>query len=138
MAESELHITLVRHLFSWVRDSLFDGDTGNIYVDLPEVARYAKPTNLCSGVRPDLSARSHRNDLLVLGEAKTAADLETRHSILQYNSYIEECERHPGPAMIVLAVPWHARRTAINLLVSLLGKKAASKTQIHVLDNLPG
>lgn len=138
MAESELHITLVRHLFSWVRDNLFDGDAGNIYVDLPEMLRCAKPTNLICGVRPDLSARRRENNLLVLGEAKTATDLETRHSILQYNSYIEECESYPGPAMIVLAVPWHARRTAHNLLLSLLREKASRKTQIHVLDNLPG
>ncbi len=138
MAESELHISLVRHLFSWVKDNFFSGDTGIIYVELPEVPKYSKPFSLCCGVRPDLSAKRPQDNLLILGEAKTEADLETRHSIMQYNSYIEECENHSGPAIIVIAVPWFVQRTALNLLVSLLRKKAAKKTKIQVLEKLPG
>lgn len=138
MAESEQHIIYVRHLFCWVRDNLLAGDAGIIYADLPEAKKHSKPLSLQLGVRPDLYAVRGNDNLLIIGEAKTAPDLETRHSIMQYEFYIVECERHLGPALIVMAVPWFAQRTARNLLISLIKKKRASKTQLLVLEKLPG
>jgi hypothetical protein len=138
MPESEQHIMLVRKMYAWVCDSLFNGDCGYVYVDLPEISKFAKPPSLSSGVRPDLYAKRFDYDLFVIGEAKTAEDIETRHSILQYRYYIDECEKHPGASTIVVAVPWFMHRTARNLLLHLLTKSNATKTRLEVLDKLPG
>lgn len=138
MAESNEHIILVRSLHTWVRENLFNGDSGAIYVDLPDVPRHAKPPNLSSGVKPDLYAKRTVDKLLIIGEAKTALDLETRRSVMQYRSYIDECERYGGPAIIIIAVPWSRTRTMRNLLMMLLKKTQANKTQVEVIEKLPG
>lgn len=138
MSESEHHIILVKRLYNWVKINLFNGDSGLIYVDLPEVSKHAKPPKLFSGVKPDLYAKRSLDKLLIIGEAKTALDLERRHSIIQYRSYIYECERHEGPAIIIMAVPWSHTRTIYNILMSLLNKTHAKKTQFKVIEKLPG
>ena len=138
MAESNQHIMLVRHLYSWVAKNLFNGDTGLILVDLPEVPWHSKPQIFSSGVRPDLCATRPIDKLLIIGEAKTTTDLEKGHSVMQYNYYIDECEKHTGPGLIVMAVPWHMERSAYNLLLHLVKKKGANKTQVKVLKELPG
>lgn len=138
MAESEHHIILVRILYNWVIENLFGGDSGVIYVDLPEISKHGKPPNLSSGVKPDLYAKRALDKLLVIGEAKTGNDLERTHSLMQYKSYIDECERHEGPAIIIMAVPWSQTRTISNILKSLLKKAKAKKTQFKALEKLPG
>jgi hypothetical protein len=42
---------------------------------------------------------------LVLGEAKTAADIDTRHSADQIKAFIKYCQMI-GSSLLVLAVPW--------------------------------
>ena len=137
MAESEKHISLVRCLYNWVKDELFDGDSGAIFIDLPESKPHCKPSLLVAGVRPDLYAKRTRDNLLIIGEAKTPSDLETKHSIGQYKSFLNECENHKGPSLIIMAVPWDFQRAAQNLLASLVGKNQ-ERVEIKVLEKLPG
>lgn len=137
MSESELHIQLVRHLYIWVKNEIFEGDCGFILAELPEFSCSRRTFNLPAGPRPDLHAKRPQDGLLVIGEAKTTSDIETKQSQFQYLCYLEECERNAGPAMLVIAVPWHAQRSAVNLLRSLMKKNATINTCLKVIENLP-
>jgi len=134
MAESALHIEIVRQMYNWVRDGIFSGDDGSIFVSLPEASVHTKPPNLLFGYQPDLYAIDHKNNLLVVGEAKTIRDIDRPHSIEQYKSYLNTCLQHDGPSYLVFAVPifWKARMVAIvNRYVK---PESVGKIKIEILE----
>ena len=80
-------------------------------------------------VLPPKTIESYRPDiyycfegLLIIGEAKTANDVERQHSRAQYESYLRECASFHGRAFLLLAVPWMERATAHNILRNLRKK----------------
>ena len=51
---------------------------------------------------------------LIIGEAKTSKDFLRKHSIAQYEAYVNQCKEFYGNATIVIAVPWTEMITAKN------------------------
>lgn len=132
MAESQVHLSLVRFLSLWVSKNLLNNDSGSIYVDLPETNAYGKPPQIIDQFRPDLFAKM--DECLIIGEAKTELDLESRHSKSQFESYIKTCELHEGKSYLVISVPCFVEASAKNLLNQICKRLKANKTEIIVIS----
>lgn len=136
MAESNQHIVLVYKMYEWVCSNLLYGDSGSVMVDLPEIKKASKPPMIVNDFRPDLYALQIKSNILIIGEAKTAKDFETRHSINQYKSYIYTCHLHNGKAYLVIAVPWFLVARARNLLKRIIKECTVDNTELIVIPKL--
>lgn len=131
MGESLQHIKLVHIIKHRVEEIVHERFKGFILVDLPESKE--KPPNMQEGFRPDLYYC--HNGIMVIGEAKTSSDFETRRSQEQYLSYMKACIRFEGAAILFVAVPWTECRAAKNLL-HRIKKKNSFDLHIVVLDDV--
>lgn len=136
MAESTQHIILVQKMYEWVCNNILNCDSGCVLVDLPEVCRDAKPPKVVNEFKPDLYAHEIGRDILIIGEAKTYDDLETRHSLFQYESYVMTCKLHSGKAYIIMAVPWQLEARAKNIIRRIIKKHNAENIELVVLKKL--
>lgn len=134
MAESKTHIDLVSALVSFVATTYFKGEKGSILVDSPESIARPRPI---SGFVPDVFASGSHSDLFFIGEAKTAGDIENRHTRDQLVAYLQFCNARPG-SILHLAVPWHMTRCT-RMLVRNIGRSiGCDSVETVVLDGLPG
>ena len=136
MSESETHIRLVKELRNWIVDSLLEGDAGYIYVDLPNGNPQTKPQKI-GNYRPDVCVPNAPGNIFIIGEAKTTRDLERKHSIEQFRTYLVYCAEHVN-SILVLAVPWHQARLAGNIINTLKKQIGADKVKTKVLERLSG
>lgn len=136
MAESRTHLKLVEALVSWIAGERFHGERGCILVDGPDSPAHAKPTNI-AGFVPDVYAQDLDGGGIVIGEAKTARDLENRHTRDQLGAFLPYCAARPG-ALFVLAVPWHATRYARHLLAIVGRTCSCESVSTVVLEQLEG
>lgn len=110
MPESEEHTQLVRTIQHWISENYSAGRWALCTVcDLPE--SYEKP-HLIGGYRPDVWARDIPHSLTIVGEAKTAGDLENTHAEAQFRAYMNYLASQPRPILIV-ATSWVARAAAV-------------------------
>ena len=114
MPESITHMELVQKLFDYVRDVWMDGDGGQILLDDQEWPTSARPYTV-NGHTPDLYARNHATGLLVIGEAKTPHDLETKRTAMQLRSFLSRCSEE-SHSVFILAVRWYMTASALNLI----------------------
>jgi hypothetical protein len=136
MSESVRHMKLVRSLVAWVAGKYFDGDSGHILVDSPEGLLSGRPPPL-GGFVPDVYAEQLGPRSVVVGEAKTPRDLESRHTQAQLLAFLGYCAQLPG-SVLVLAVPWPMTRFAKSLLRVLQQQHQLKGTRTVVLEQLEG
>lgn len=92
-----------------------------------------KPPRTKDGFVPDLYY--NHNNLLIIGEAKTAEDVDRFHSKSQYQSYFEEALRYEGKAILIFASPWYAI-TSIKNTIKQLNRKNASSVEARFLTEI--
>lgn len=136
MAESQDHARLVNALMNWVVDQYFQGDTGNVLTDNPSATAVTKPPKT-NGFIPDLFARQTSGMGVIIGEAKTAIDLENLHSESQISSFIKKCAEDSN-SVFVLAVPWYMERSATSLVRFIQRRDGTQNVEIVVLPKLEG
>jgi len=136
MSESVRHMKLVRSLVTWVAHAYFGGDAGHILVDSAESSLSGRPP-LLGGFVPDLYAKRLRLSSIVVGEAKTARDLENRHTRAQLIAFLEHCAEFPD-SVLVLAVPWHMTRFAKALMCLLQRQQRLEGVRTIVIEQLAG
>ncbi len=136
MSESENHIRLVRQLISWLANNFFDGDDGCILADLPDKSLQQKPPRIKNYI-PDVYVSCVSSDLFIIGEAKTARDVETNHTKDQIESFLQKCKEFDR-SLFVFAVSWDLTRLAKALVKSVQRKIQAEKVDIIVLEKLVG
>jgi len=136
MGESAQHMKLVKSLVEWVAQAYFENDAGQILIDSPESSASAKPPRVY-GFVPDVYAERAMPRNLVIGEAKTTHDLESRHTRDQLAAFLMRCGQVPDSAL-VLAVPWHMTRFARALLRVLQRQADVRQVMTVVLDKLEG
>jgi hypothetical protein len=95
----------------------------------------AIPAKTIEGYRPDIYY--FFEDLLIIGEAKTADDVERQHSRAQYEAYMKECANFHGKAVLIIAVPW-MEHAAANNIVRNLKKKIPGSYTIKILEWIGG
>ena len=136
MGESVIHMMLVERMAEWVANELFAGNAAVILLDVPSRRTTGRPPAI-DGHVPDLYVDEKTSRLLVIGEAKSARDLETERSERQIGAFLEYCSLHEN-ALFVLAVPWHKVRFARCLLRMLQRNLRTPSVSIKVLDRRPG
>jgi hypothetical protein len=139
VSESLNHTALLNRLIGYVRHAM-DGDQHLLILhDLPGLLGCEKPP-MIEGFRPDLYATSGALQGVIIGEAKTADDLETAHSREQYRAYARHlaASARARPTFI-LAVPWQLRvraKTLMRLAVEEAGAPAIVRIVIDDVQEL--
>jgi hypothetical protein len=133
MAESRLHLALVGAILAHVREDYHAYQLAIIH-DLPDVLGAEKPPRI-GGFVPDIYAVDAPSTITILGEAKTAADLETDHSRKQLAAFLSFLAlQHHG--VLVLGVPWQAQAAARNLIARLKRQFNCASVPAIVISNL--
>ena len=127
MGESKNHMELVQVAFRDIMRNVPEREFACVFVDTPEEG--TTPAVL-GGFHPDIYFKTANR--LIIGEAKTEKDFSRPHSVAQLKAYYLECERFPGSAELVLAVPWTMARRAQNFFRQL--RRSADTVSIRVLD----
>ena len=129
--ESDEHAVLVSKLTTFVRER--HGAAGNLalYLDDQKMGR-ERPQRI-SGHLPDLYAQDVPRTFVVIGEAKTQADLITPRSRRQLASFVRYLALHEA-AFFYLAVPFIARPTATKLMRELQGAHGTVGSNILTID----
>lgn len=136
MGESALHMLLTRFLVLWIAENLLGGDLAPILVDAPDQSARDKPPLIYNFV-PDVYVMRGPNNGVIVGEAKTAKDVDARHSIEQYKAFLRKCSESDD-SYFILAVPWDMVRLARWILGRLKKEIGAEEVVTTVLDRLPG
>lgn len=136
MAESSTHSLLVKLLTEWIANNLLNGDHGHLLVDSPERSPQQKPPKI-NGFVPDVYMSNSGEHKLIIGEAKTANDIESKHTIDQIKAYIQVCAAD-RMSMLVLAVPWYCVGTAYSTLNYCKNKTGLSSVNAKIIEKLPG
>jgi len=136
MPESSTHVRLVSVLVSWIAAEYFRGERGSILVDAPENLARAKPPGI-AGYMPDVFGQCLPGGGVVIGEAKTAGDLENLHTREQLGAFLRYCVARPG-SVFVFAVPWHMTRYARCLIEIVRRTCVCEDVTTIVLEQLEG
>jgi len=134
VAESLNHVALLQRLFDYVQGTMNGKQHLAILHDLPAAIGCEKPPSI-GAFRPDLYASDAPTTRVIIGEAKTAQDLETPHSRQQINAYAQHLAMYPGSTFI-LAVPWHLRGRAHALMSQAVVSACADQITLVVIDDL--
>jgi hypothetical protein len=132
--ESTNHVALLNRLLSHVQNTMNAKQELLMLHDLPGPIRSEKPPAI-GGFRPDMYATDIDRCTVIVGEAKTASDLETEHSRAQYAAYARHLSRFSAPTLI-LAVPWHLRIRAKTLLRLAIEDANAPRVACLVIDDI--
>ena len=130
MAESLLHMELVRKIALYIKDTIPNFTTSLLDADLPECGRTA---NCVNGYYPDI--RYSDRKVVVIGEAKTQYDIDNDHTEAQLNSYIDEVLTYNLQRHIIYCVPFVSFAQMKNALRNLKTHRNLGDITFHVLDN---
>jgi len=134
MSESHSHLRLVKELIEWISTSLLGDDSGHIFADLPGAIAGNRPPSV-NGFIPDVYVSPATSQRLVIGEAKTARDLERLHTRRQLRAFLSKCAESEY-SVFILGVPWDLAPSAKSLLHELQVEAGAERVRVIVLDQL--
>jgi hypothetical protein len=93
-----------------------------------------KPRSL-EGYIPDIYCTFSRSDLVIVGDAKTPRDLESVHSMRQYEWFFRHLALHKE-GLLVVATLWPSTNLAKHLLKKIRDSAGAGHVDIRVLNDL--
>ena len=134
MSESARHMHLVSFMVRWVRKT-HPTDDLCILVDEPNSIAANKPPNI-GGYYPDVFVKAVGRPLTIIGEAKTAQDLETCRSELQLISYLTFLKTVSDP-WLVISTSWTVQRTAKSLMCHLRQTCNATHVPLVFVTEMP-
>jgi len=103
-------------------------------IDHPNSNKKERPP-IIEGFIPDVYIPNAPGNVFIIGEAKTAKDLEKKHSIAQISGFLRRCSQ-TNDSILVLAVPWHMTRLGKNMLRYLKRRIGADNVRTEVLERL--
>ena len=136
MSESSIHIELVDELAGWIAKSFCNGDHGYIFIERPDNPAGKRPQQV-SGSVPDVMVINAPGYKCVIGEAKTANDIDNQHTIDQIRVFLRKCAEFEG-SFFVFAVPWYRVGLARSIIKYCCRDTGIDDINIIVLDKLPG
>lgn len=113
MSESEHHRSLVKALGADIATNAGWSKPPIVYVDLQEGLLADLPSNIGAN-RPDVYVRDISTGRTVIGEAKTANDIDNQHTCDQLASFFKFLRAQPD-GELWMGVPWMAAGTAIRI-----------------------
>ena len=136
MPESATHIGLVQRLVAWVEIHWASEQDGLLYVDDPSRTAADKPPTIL-GYTPDVYWKALTGHSVLIGEAKSAYDVETRHSRKQFASFISHLSSVEEGTLLI-AVPWHVVPQTKSLIRAIQRATGSTAVRTIFLDLLPG
>lgn len=136
MPESSIHTNLVKLLAKWVVELLPPEDSSHMLIDIPENSPQKKPPKLYEFV-PDIFVSNTSRYTFIIGEAKTAADIDNNHTVEQLTAFLRKCSESDN-SLLVLAVPWHEVKLAKSLIKYCKKKTGFDLVETRIIERLPG
>jgi hypothetical protein len=134
LGESSKHSALVQIIIRYIGREHADIAALGIVNDLSSPLRAEKPSRI-DGFVPDVYAFDAPLTTVIIGEAKTQADLETERSKAQITAFLSFlCQQKAG--IFILAVPWQAKRRAHTIVETLRASVGATSVKTVTLDDL--
>ena len=131
MAESRQHKNLVKCIVSYL-ETIPGCCLDLVEADLTDFN--TRTTRIVGGYYPDVFYRDR--DIIIIGEAKTDADLLTPHTDRQLSSYIEEVLLFPGEKHIILSVPFLSCNTLYNYVNRKMEKIPECGIFFHLINDM--
>jgi hypothetical protein len=126
--ESELHVRLVEKLIDTIEQRHITARGIVVFADHHRYGRDRPPQ--IGGFTPDVFASDVPVTFRVVGEAKTADDLQTDRSLRQIAAFLDHLSLYPQ-STLYLAVPWFVAPRARGLIqVVRRSEHAAVVTEI--------
>ncbi len=136
MPESQSHIRLVEALVSWVSKYILNGNDGLMFIDRSTSSAVEKPPKIGKYI-PDVFVQNEYKYQFIIGEAKTANDLEKKHSISQIKEFILKCNENEN-SIFILAVPWFLVPLAKSISNEIVHNNNAVNVKVKILEKLSG
>jgi hypothetical protein len=136
MPESSIHTNLVKLMVRWIIELLPPEDGSHILIDIPENSPQKKPPKLYEFV-PDVFVSNSKRYPFIIGEAKTATDIDNNHTMEQITAFLRKCSESDN-SLFVLAVPWHRVRLAASVIKYCKKTAGLDLVQTRVIDHLSG
>ncbi len=133
MGASTTHAKLVNSIVDWIQSNCGPSAQASVLVDSPDTQPGNTPPAI-GGYIPDVFLKSEPP---LIGEAKTAKDIETKHSRDQYAAFLKYLSIYKD-AVFVLAVPWHMVPQARSLITRVQKIHNAENVRTVFIDKLPG
>ncbi|WP_319526170.1 hypothetical protein [uncultured Desulfosarcina sp.] len=115
MGESKKHNSLVIAIEKWIEKNKGGGDNTCLLTDSGLSSSKSRPKPI-NGHVPDIYAENLTKERwIIIGEAKTARDLESKRSEKQIKEFLKYCASYPG-TLFILSVPWDTTIYARSLL----------------------
>lgn len=134
MAVSGQHERLVGRLIRWVEEHHLTSGDVCLYADHHDWPNQHKPTQM-NGFVPDLYAVGVGRPLTIIGEAETISGIESPHTKVQFEAFIEFLHARENPLLLV-AVPWSAVPAARGLVRNIFRRQGKPPFQTVFLDLL--
>jgi len=136
VGESTVHARLRDALVAWFVDTHGADIKPYLLVDNSSLKAGNCPPSI-AGYIPDVYLGIGPGRALTVGEAKTPADLETKHSRAQLMGFLSHLADHPGSRLVV-AVPWYTVNQAKSLLRHLQERTNSHAVKLVILEKLSG
>jgi hypothetical protein len=134
MGESLEHTKLVDSIKKWLLEYKQSSSNLCVFCDSPSRSSQDKPPAI-EGFIPDIYAIIPNGELVIVGEAKTWSDIESRHSIAQFGAFLRYCSTRKN-TMLVIAVPWDMVN-CVKSLVRFLQKSTNTQAAcVKILEKL--
>jgi hypothetical protein len=133
VSETIAHTRLVGVIITWLRVQYPTTSGLCLFCDCPPVLETEKPSPI-EGFFPDVCAISTPPALTLIGEAKTALDLETQRSYKQFLAFLRFLVARPKPTLVV-ATPWQATATARSIIKRAQRESHAKAVQLRFLND---
>ena len=136
MSESSVHTTLVRLLAKQIDKLLPPEDRSRMLVDVPENPPQKKPPRVY-GFVPDVFVFNTTCYAFVIGEAKTAIDIDKNHTMEQLTAFLRKCSESSN-SILVMAVPWHVVSLTKSVIWDCKEKADLETVRTMIIERLPG
>jgi len=130
LAESEVHLDLVRLILEHARTRFASHRGIATYADLPTSTAQTRPSRI-GGFVPDVFITDVPTTWMFIGEAKTAADLLLPHTIAQLRAFLDLLQYHRG--VFLLAVPWSSEVTARQVVDTIVKRDGITGVETGIL-----
>ena len=111
-------------------------DRSRMFIDIPENSSQKKPPKLYDFI-PDIFVSNTNHYAYIIGEAKTAEDIDNDHTMEQLTAFLRKCSE-VDKSLLVLAVPWHQVRLTASVVKYCKRKAGLDLVETKIIDRLPG
>ena len=134
MAESATHRKMVKRLEQWIVNNYDKSEKIFIWTDTPQNGPSSFPITI-EGFVPDLYAKFLSSTEQIIGEAKTASDLDTQHTEKQITAFLRYCAINQN-TILILAVPWDLVRYTRSLIKYWKRQSQIENVRTFVPENI--